>query len=64
MNDLDPNFLLPLWQSLVSFFGRHPPLVLGHGAAGRSDPSPTQTKQPRGLQPSRRGRQKLVHTNY
>ncbi|HEV2111620.1 MAG TPA: hypothetical protein VGT99_09730 [Gammaproteobacteria bacterium] len=27
MNDLDPNFLLPLWQALVAYFRRYQPLV-------------------------------------
>lgn len=25
--DLDPNFLLPLWRALVAYFGRYRPLV-------------------------------------
>ena len=29
MNDLDPNFLLPLWQELVSYFRHYRPLVQG-----------------------------------
>lgn len=29
--DLDPNYLLPLWRALVAHFGRHPPLVQAHG---------------------------------
>jgi hypothetical protein len=28
-NDLDPNFLLPIWQALVRYFRAHPPLVQG-----------------------------------
>ena len=27
MNDLDPNFLLPLWQALVRYFSQYRPLV-------------------------------------
>ncbi len=27
MSDLDPNYLLPLWQALVRHFRAHPPLV-------------------------------------
>jgi len=27
MNDLDPNFLLPLWQAVVAYFRRYRPLV-------------------------------------
>lgn len=30
--DLDPNFLLPLWQALVAWFGYHAPLTHGYGA--------------------------------
>lgn len=41
MNDLDPNFLLPLWQSLVSYFRHYRPLVqaelLPQAAAHRRD---------------------------
>ena len=29
MRDLDPNFLLPLWQELVRYFRNHRPLVQG-----------------------------------
>ena len=29
MSDLDPNFLLPLWQELVRYFSHHRPLVQG-----------------------------------
>ena len=29
MNDLDPNFLLPLWQALVAYFRRYHPLIQG-----------------------------------
>ncbi|HEY1991562.1 MAG TPA: hypothetical protein VGH71_03805 [Gammaproteobacteria bacterium] len=28
-HDLDPHFLLPLWQALVGYFRAHPPLVQG-----------------------------------
>jgi len=28
--DLDPNFLLPIWQALVRYYRAYPPLV--HGA--------------------------------
>lgn len=27
MTDLDPNYLLPLWRSLVSYFSHYRPLV-------------------------------------
>lgn len=27
MNDLDPNYLLPLWQAVVAYFRRYRPLV-------------------------------------
>lgn len=26
-HDLDPNFFLPLWQAVVTYFRRHPPLI-------------------------------------
>ena len=29
MNDLDPNYLLPLWQALITYFRRYRPLVHG-----------------------------------
>lgn len=29
MNDIDPNFGLPLWQALVRYFRAYPPLVQG-----------------------------------
>ncbi|MFI4921591.1 MAG: hypothetical protein ACHQAZ_08125, partial [Gammaproteobacteria bacterium] len=29
--DLDPNFLLPLWQAVVSFYSNQPPLVHAYG---------------------------------
>lgn len=29
MNDLDPNYLLPLWQAVVAYFRRYQPLVQG-----------------------------------
>jgi len=27
MHDLDPNYLLPVWRALVSYFRRYRPLV-------------------------------------
>ena len=27
MNDLDPNYLLPLWQAVVAYFRRYRPLI-------------------------------------
>jgi len=27
MNDLDPNYLLPLWQAVIAYFKRFRPLV-------------------------------------
>ena len=27
MNDLDPNYLLPLWRALITYFRRFRPLV-------------------------------------
>ena len=27
MNDLDPNYLLPLWQAVVAYFRHYRPLV-------------------------------------
>ena len=39
MNDLDPNYTLPLWQALVRYFRTHHPLVHAHGAdAARPSP--------------------------
>ena len=32
MNDLDPNYLLPLWRAVVAYFRRYRPLV--HGEQG------------------------------
>jgi hypothetical protein len=29
MNDLDPNYSLPLWQALVRYFRAYPPLIQG-----------------------------------
>jgi len=29
VNDLDPNYFLPLWQALVRYFRTYPPLVQG-----------------------------------
>lgn len=30
--DLDPNFLLPLWRAVVQWLSHQPPLVHAHGA--------------------------------
>jgi len=27
MNDMDPNFLLPLWRAVITYFSRYRPLV-------------------------------------
>jgi hypothetical protein len=27
MNDLDPNYFLPLWQAVIAYFRRYRPLV-------------------------------------
>ena len=27
MNDLDPNFLLPLWRAVIAHFSRYQPLI-------------------------------------
>ena len=27
MNELDPNYLLPLWQAVIAYFRRYQPLV-------------------------------------
>ena len=27
MNELDPNYLLPLWRAVVNYFSRYQPLV-------------------------------------
>ena len=29
MNELDPNYLLPLWRAVVTYFSRYRPLVQG-----------------------------------
>ena len=34
MNDLDPNFLLPLWQELVRYFRHYRPLVQAEQSLG------------------------------
>lgn len=33
MNDLDPNYLLPLWKAVVAYFRRYRPLVQAEQAA-------------------------------
>jgi hypothetical protein len=37
-HDLDPNYFLPLWRSLVSYFRRYQPLVSGYGADMSTNP--------------------------
>ena len=33
MNDLDPNYLLPLWQAVIAYFKRYQPLIQAEQAA-------------------------------
>lgn len=52
--DLDPNYLLPLWRALTTYFGRHPPLVQAHGVLPTQrvrPPNPPARRKPR--KPSR-----------
>ena len=36
MTDLDPNYLLPLWQAVIAYFRRYRPLVQAeHGVEAR-----------------------------
>lgn len=44
--DLDPHFLLPLWQALVRYFRAHPPVV--HAPQQLALPLPKRvTRKPR-----------------
>lgn len=38
MNDLDPNYLLPLWQAVITYFRRYRPLIHTEQAAELSRP--------------------------
>jgi hypothetical protein len=49
MRDLDPNYALPLWQSLVSYFRRYRPLV----QADHTLPMPPRSKCSAGAGPHR-----------
>lgn len=37
MSDLDPNYLLPLWKAVVSYFTRYRPLVQADQQLSRRD---------------------------
>jgi len=36
MDDLDPNYLLPLWQALIAYFKRYRPLIQAEQTAEAS----------------------------
>lgn len=40
MNDLDPNYLLPLWQAVVAYFRRYRPVVQAELALEPPKPRP------------------------
>lgn len=44
MNDLDPNYLLPLWRAVIAYFRSNPPLVQAEQGLELGRPRPGSSK--------------------